>query len=181
MALYHAVNDNSTSSPCAIISDEFIESFPFDIDYLQLALSASSRNSAWGILQLSSTYDESAMTRHWIRYVRSSHTNIWTDYHTLKFPDLWPWKTYMISKQVLRPIINSMITRVQGKHFDTYNIKIIAAMKGEFICLDILCVDDILPIYILRLSWKPETKDSSMKRMSVVCNWSVVMLITDQN
>lgn len=133
LAIYHAVNDPMSSSPYAIISDDAVESFPFDIDYKLLTQSASSFLSSWGIVYLSSSYDETAMTKQWVQYVRSGHKTLWSHRNALKFPDSWSWKSYLISKNVLRPIINSIITRKTSPSTDIviYDIKVIAGMKGS--------------------------------------------------
>jgi GR25 family glycosyltransferase involved in LPS biosynthesis len=129
LAIYKAIHDQSMSSSSryAIISDDAIASFPFDINYEELVRTASTVHASWGIAQLSSTYDDHVMTQQWLRHIRGKY-RLWMNYPKGNPAESKPWKTYLIDKQLMQPIIDQIIKEIED---NVYQMKIVAGIAAS--------------------------------------------------
>ena len=107
-AMRKAIYSTTAKSRYALIVEDDVY-FPFDIDFDAMVASAP---KGFGILQLFNS-NQGSMQATWEKYVMSNNY-LWVRRHPMKFHDFWSTCAYLIDRVTMKPIIDAVVTEVNG-------------------------------------------------------------------
>jgi hypothetical protein len=103
LAMHQAVYNTPTTHRLALIVEDDVQ-IPFDIDFEALAATAP---KGFGILQLVTSHEQQ-MERQWIKFTRD-RSDLWSGSTTDKYYDGWATKAYLIDRDVIRVVLDSLV------------------------------------------------------------------------
>lgn len=118
LAMRNAIYSATARSKYALIVEDDV-SFPFNIDFEALAASAP---SDFGILQLFNSNKDS-LKDSFLRYSKNPSSELWSESKNLKF---WSTCGYLINREVMKPIIDSVVNVRRG--FNEFTV--LAGIQG---------------------------------------------------
>jgi GR25 family glycosyltransferase involved in LPS biosynthesis len=107
-AMRKAIYSTTAKSRYALIVEDDVY-FPFDIDFDMLIQSAP---KGFGILQLFNS-NQGSMQATWDKYVQNSNY-LWIRRHPVKYFDFWSTCAYLIDRVAMRPVVDKVISEVNG-------------------------------------------------------------------
>lgn len=120
VAMRKAIYSTTAKSRYALIVEDDVY-FPFDVDFEALVQSAP---KGFGILQLFNS-NQGSMQSTWEKYV-SNNNNLWIKRHPVKYFDFWSTCAYLIDRVAMKPVIDAVVTEVNG----WVQLKVIAGISN---------------------------------------------------